>query len=80
MDEAAILKNGPNPEKIRGVIDELRPMLARLVEMSEPNNEVHGRVCGNREINIASLESELAKSKGKAIRAAIKKTKKPVAN
>ena len=80
LKEAAILKNGPTPEKNRGVIDDLRAMLAKLIEMSEPDNEVHARVCENREINISSLESALAKSKGKAIKTAIRKTKKPVEN
>ena len=78
LDEAAILKDGPTPVKKGGTIDDLRPILAKLIEMSEPNNEVHARVCANREIAISSLESALAKSKEKVIRSAIKKTKEPV--
>ncbi len=78
LEEAETLKSGPTPEKIRGMIDDLKPMLAKLVEMSDPDNEVHARVCRNREINISTLETALAKVKGKAIKSAIKKKKEPV--
>jgi UDP-N-acetylglucosamine enolpyruvyl transferase len=78
LGEAAILKDDPMPEKMQELIDDMRTNLSKLIEMSEPKNVIHERVCGNREIYIASLETGLAKAKVKAMKAAAKRTKKTV--
>ena len=79
LDEAAVLKAGPTPEKINESIPGMREILARLIELRDPKNEIQQRVCGNREIYISNLETEVTKSKvKKAIKAAVKKAKKAV--
>jgi hypothetical protein len=78
LGEAAILKDAAEHEKMQELIDEMRANLTKLIEQSDPKNEIHERVCGNREIYIASLESGLAKAKAKkVIKAAAKRKKKP---
>jgi len=76
LAEAAVLKDDSTQEKLQKMIDDMRANLTKLIELCEPQNEIQGRVCGNREIYIASLESGLAKSKAKkAIKAAAKAAK-----
>jgi hypothetical protein len=78
LEQAEGIKEGPTPENLQETIDDLRANLTKLIELSDPKNEIQGRVCGNREIYIGSLEAELAKTRVKAMKAASKKAKKSV--
>jgi hypothetical protein len=78
LETAVNLKDGPTPEKTHEIMGDLTALLAKLKELGDPKNDIHERVCGNREIEISSLESALTKVQEKAAKAAGKKRKKPV--
>jgi len=56
----AASKSKPEPNNS---IDDLKELLAKLRENSEDDNEIHQRICQNRENEIKGLES-LKPSKG----------------